>query len=194
MLSTQLFIGENLVLDYYDLDKDPVEEAKYAADPDYFWGMDNDAFPRPLSEFEIKKKREENLKAVMDKGNAYYFALRKKEDNCFLGVIAFPGVWWNSRSAFMQVLIGTPELRCQYFAEGLSMGLRFAFEELDLKELTISTGEFQPQIMEAIFAAGLHQAVQMRENVYRDGRYYDKIIMEMLQEEWQMKFAEVNRD
>ena len=194
MLSKQLFVGQNLVLDYYDLDKDPQEEAKYASDPDYFWGMDNDAFPRPLTVFEIKKKRAEHLKAVLDKGNAYYFALRNKEDNSFLGVIAFPWVWWNSRSSFMTVILGTPDLCRKYFDEALAMGLRYAFEELDLKELTINTGEFQPHIMEALIKAGLHQAVQMRENVYRDGQYYDKIMMEMLQEEWQLKSAEVNRD
>jgi RimJ/RimL family protein N-acetyltransferase len=189
--TTQLFQSENLVLEAYDPEKDAASEAAFSYDPNYAAVIDGEGVPHPLTVFEVKKKREEELKKGGEKDNFFLFALRRKSDSLFLGILTFPHVFWFNRYAFFKMTIGEAETRLAYFTEALQMGLRYGLEELGLYSMYTSTGEYEPEVKQGLEAAGFHEAVRQRENVYRDGKLWDRVFMEILQDEWKTRNAQV---
>ncbi|MFA5836313.1 MAG: GNAT family protein [Bellilinea sp.] len=189
--TTQLFQSENLVLEAYDPEKDAAIEAAFTYDPNYAAVIDWDGVPHPLTVFEVKKKREEELKKGVEKDNFFLFALRRKADSQFLGILTLPHVFWFNRHAFFKVVIGEAEMRQAYFDEALQMALRYGLEELGLYSMHTTSGEYEPDVKQALEAAGFKAAVRQRENVYRSEKLWDRIFMEILQDEWKIHNAGV---
>jgi RimJ/RimL family protein N-acetyltransferase len=183
-LSTQLFESPNLTLDYYDPEKDPQDESRFTYDLNYTWAMNVDRAAHPLTTFEVKKMREEQLKNSNENRAEYYFAIRRKEDNHFLGVVAIPMVSWSNRSAAFRVMIGEKTEREKYLAEAVHVTLRYAFEELALHSVISYTGDFQADVLQACRQAGMQECGRQREMVFRAGRYWDRVVMAMDQPEW----------
>lgn len=187
--TTQLFQSDNLVLEAYDPEKDAALEAAFSYDPNYAAVIDWDGVPHPLTVFEVKKKREEELKKGVEKDNFFLFALRRKSDNQFLGILTLPHVFWFNRYTFFKVAIGEAEMRQTYFAEALQMALRYGLEELGLYSMHTFSGEYESEVRYALEAAGFKAVVQQRENVYRAGKLWDRLFMEILQDEWKIHNA-----
>jgi RimJ/RimL family protein N-acetyltransferase len=189
-LTTQLFRSKNLVLEAYDPEKDAASEAAFTYDFDYMSAIDRHETPHPLTAFEVKKKREEQLKKGSETGNFFLFALLRKEAGTFLGVLSIPRVFWFNRYANYALRIGEPDMRTAYYAEALQMAIRYGLEDLGLYSMVTTTGEYEPEIINSLQAAGFTIAVRQREAVFRDGRLWDLILMELLQEEWKKKSQE----
>jgi len=183
-LSTQLYNAPHLKLDFYDIEKDAAEEASFTYDLNYAWAMNIDGAAHPLTIFEVKKKREAQLKKSDESKTEYYFAVRRNEGDKFIGVVAIPWVSWKNRHAGMRVLIGKVDGWKNYIAEALHMALRYVFEGLEIYSVEIFTGDFQPEMMDACRAAGMLECVRQREMVYRGGRLWDRVIMTMQQDKW----------
>lgn len=189
--TTQLFQSENLVLQAYDPEKDAAAEAAFSYDPNYANVIDWGIVPHPLTVFEVKKMREEQLKKGSEKDNFFLFGIHSKADGQFLGIITFPEVFWFNRYSFFKVYLGEPAMRQAHYAEALNLALVYGLEELDLYSLYTSTGEYEPEVKQALESAGFHEAVRQRENIFRDGRYWDRVFVEILQTEWKIRNAEV---
>jgi len=190
--TTQLFQSENLVLQAYDPEKDAAAEAAFSYDPNYANVIDWEIVPHPLTVFEVKKMREEQLKKGSEKDNFFLFGVHNKSDGQFLGIITFPDVFWFNRYSFFKVYLGDPAIRQTYYAEALQLALVYGLEELDLYSLYTSTGEYEPDIKLALESAGFREAVRQRENIFRDGRYWDRVFVEILQADWKIRHAEVH--
>jgi RimJ/RimL family protein N-acetyltransferase len=189
--TTQLFQSENLVLQAYDPEKDAAAEAAFSYDPNYANLIDWEIVPHPLTVFEVKKKREEELKKGSEKDNFFLFGVHNKSDGQFLGIITFPDVFWYNRYSFFKVYLGDPAIRQELYAEALQLALVYGLEELDLYSLYTSSGEYEPEVKQALEAAGFKEAVRQRENVFRDGRLWDRVFMELLQADWKIRGEEV---
>jgi len=189
--STQLFQSENLVLQAYDPEKDAAAEAAFSYDPNYANVIDWEIVPHPLTAFEVKKMREEQLKKGSEKDNFFLFGVHNKSDGQFLGIITFPDVFWFNRYAFFKVYLGDPAIRQTLYSEALQLALVYGLEELDLYSLYTSSGEYEMEVKQALEAAGFKEAVRQRENVFRDGRLWDRVFMELLQDDWKIRSNEV---
>lgn len=189
--TTQLFQSENLVLEAYDPEKDAADEASFTYDPGYVSAIDGGLIPHPLNTYEVKKLREEEIKKGEDNGRFFFFAIRLKSDNRFLGFLSFPDVFWFNRYAFFKLRIGDPDLSKTYYVEALNLALRYGFEELGLYSIYTATGDFEPEILKALTDAGFNISVRQRENVFRFGKLWDRIFVEILQEAWVHQSGEV---
>ena len=190
MFNTQLFEAQSLLLEAYDPEKDAVIEAGFTRRWDYGWGSQLDVEIHPLSSFQVKKKREEQLKRSAESRDSFLFALRLREDARFIGVLELPWVSWSNRLAWLKVLIGEEEPERLYLAEALNMGLRYAFEELDMALVASSTGEFQSHVLNTLLNAGMKACVHQRQMVYFKTQYWDRIILGMSQAEWNTRYRE----
>ncbi|MRS02848.1 N-acetyltransferase [bacterium] len=188
--ATQLFQSENLVLQAYDPEKDAAAESAFSYDPNYAVVIDQDMVPHPLTVFEVKKLREEQLKKASEKDNHFLFGVHRKSDGQFLGIIHFPSVFWFNRYAFFKVYLGELEMRQAYYAEALKLAMVYGLEELGLYSMYTSSGEYEPEIKQALEAAGFQEAVRQRDNVFRDGTLWDRVFMEILQEDWKTSNVE----
>ncbi|MHB8933760.1 MAG: GNAT family N-acetyltransferase [Bellilinea sp.] len=188
--ATQLFQSENLVLEAYDLEKDPASEAVFTYDFNYVNGIDYEIIPHPLTAFEVKTKREEQLKKGNETDNFFLFAIRRKIDSQFLGVLSFPSVFWFNRYAYFKLAIGEPEMRQAFYEEALSMALRYGLEELGLYSIYTTLSDDEPEVMAGLQNAGFDIAVRQRENIFRNGKLRDRIFMEIHQDQWKKRVTE----
>jgi len=189
--TTQLFQSENLILQAYDPEKDAAAEAAFSYDSNYANLIDWEIVPHPLTVFEVKKMREEQLKKGSEKDNFFLFGIHNKSDGLFLGIITFPEIFWFNRYSFFKVYLGEPDMRQVHYAEALKLALVYGLEELGLYSLYTSSGEYEPEVKQALEAAGFKEAARQRENVFRDGRLWDRVFMELLQEDWKVDSVEV---
>ncbi|MFN7036309.1 MAG: GNAT family N-acetyltransferase [Bellilinea sp.] len=185
MFTTQLFVSQSLVLDPYDPEKDATMEAGFTRRWNYIWGSLLYSESHPLSSFQVKKKREEQLKRCAESRDSFLFAIRLREDGRFIGVVELPWVSWSNRLAWMKVLIGEESLEVKYLREAARMGLRYAFEELDMALVASSTGEFQPQVLHTLESLGMQVCVRQRQMVYFQSRYWDRLVVGISQSDWQ---------
>ncbi len=189
--ATQLFKSDNLLLEAYDLEKDPAAEAAFTYDFNYVPAIDFDIIPHPLTDFEVKSKREEQLKKGSETDNFFLFAIRRKSDGQFLGILSFPWVFWFNRYAFFNLAIGESEQRPAYYSEALKMAMAYGLEELGLFSICTAASDDEPEVLAALQAAGFNIAVRQRENVFRNGRLLDRIFLEIHQDEWKKENSEV---
>ena len=191
MFSTQLFETKHLLLEGYDLEKDAAIEAGFTRDLFYAWMLDVDEPAHPLTVYELKKKREGQLKKMSENRNAFYFSVKSKEDDGrFIGVLAIPWVMWSNGEAAMTALIGEPELNRLYLAELLEAGLRYCFEELHMYYVTTLGAEFQPDYLRALMDAGMQIEVRQRQLAYWQGRFWDRLILGISAEMWNQRNVE----
>lgn len=190
---TQLFQSENLILQAYDPENDASAEADFSYEVNYARVIDFDAVPHPYSVFEVKKKREEQLKNGVEKNNFFLFGVHQKSDGKFLGIITFPSVFWFNRFAWFKVALGDPEMQRSYYAEALKMALRYGLDELGLYSIYTSSGDYEPDILQALLDAGFTSTVRQRENVYRNGRLWDYCFLELLQADWKNRNNEAQK-
>ncbi len=188
--ATQLFESEHLILAAYDPEKDAAIEAGLTRNLDYAWSLDHDGIPHPLTTFEVKKKREEALKESEEKESSLYFSIRLKEDDRFLGVLAFPWISWSNRRGGFTLNIGDAVDDRLYYSEALQMTLRYAFEELSLFHTHIWTGSHDEARLEHLIEAGMKIEVRQRQMVYRNGRLWDNLSVGISQEDWLKKNSE----
>ncbi len=190
MFNTQLFESQSLWLDPYDPEKDAAVESSFTRWWNYTWGSLLYTEAHPLSSFQVKKKREEQLKRCAESRDSFLFAIRLREDARLIGVLELPWVSWSNRLAWMKVSIGEESLEVMYLPEAVKMGLRYAFEELDMALIASSTGEFQPQVLHTLVDLGMRIYVRQRQMVYFQSRYWDRIIVGMTRSDWHANSSE----
>jgi RimJ/RimL family protein N-acetyltransferase len=192
MFRSQLFQSQNLVLQAYDPEQDAQAEASFSYDPNYARVIE-DGIPHPLTVFEVKKKREEELKKNAGKDNFFLFGIHRKLDGAFIGTLCFPDVFWFNRFAYFMLAVGDPEMQEAYFPEALQLALMYGLEELGLYSVYTTSGDFDPLTFRALVAAGFKPVVCQRENAFRNGRVWDVFYMEMLQSDLTSNLREVQK-
>ena len=65
-----------------------------------------------------------------------------------------------------------------------------AFETLNLNRVWLSVYEYNPRGIRAYEKAGFRVEGRLRQDCYRDGRYWDTILMALLREDWEKQRAE----
>ncbi len=191
MFAKQLFETEHLLLEGYDVEKDAAIEAGFTRDLFYAWLLDPDEASHPLTVYEMKKKRQDQLKKAVENRNAFYFSVKNKaDDGRLIGVLAIPWVMWSNGEAAMTVLIGEPESNRLYLAELLETGLRYCFEELHMYYVTTLGAEFKPDHLKAHIDAGMQIEVRQRQMIYWQGRFWDRLILGISAQQWNQRNTE----
>lgn len=183
-LERSLFEGERIVLGPLDPEKDAEIEARWSHDS-YYLRMLGRQPARPTVAEIIKKQYEAIEKQQDEKRNRFYFTIRHKPDDRFIGFIDLKWIDWSNGGAFIQLGIGEAADRgCGYGTEALKLALRFAFDELSLYRLTAPIAAYNPIALHVFKKAGFVEEVRRREALYRDGRRWDQILLGLLAEEW----------
>lgn len=130
----------------------------------------------------------EDAKADTD----FSFAVETVDDSRLIGDVTLTFINWQSRSGFLGAQIGEPEYWGRgYGREAVALMLRLAFEDLNLNRVGMGTWEFNERARRCAEALGFCHEGRKRQVIYRDGRYWDEIIMSILASEY---FARYGRD
>ena len=117
--------------------------------------------------------------------NDRHFAILTREQGLLLGNCGLHQIDWSNRHAVFGIFIGDKNHWSKgYGTDAMKVILRFAFQELNLRRVTLNTFEYNPRAIRSYGKAGFILEGSERGYLYREGQRWDLIYMGILREEW----------
>jgi len=119
--------------------------------------------------------------------DGFNFLIWSIEDEYVIGICSLHDVEAIHRTASISITIGSRLHRGRGIGtETVGLLLRFAFEELDLFEISLSVYEFNEPAIACYEKCGFKEYGRRRQCRYVHGKRYDEIMMDILKEEYEM--------
>jgi RimJ/RimL family protein N-acetyltransferase len=125
------------------------------------------------------------LKERQEDKAAYLFALRLLQSDELVGYIELEGILWTHRVGWLSIAIGDRKNWGQgYGTEAMKLALRFAFAELNLYRVQLTTFSYNQRAIALYQRLGFRHEGTFREFLQRDGKRYDMYLYGLLKREW----------
>jgi RimJ/RimL family protein N-acetyltransferase len=119
-------------------------------------------------------------------------AVARRDNLTSIGFVGCFNIDWHARAAELGVILGSKEhLGKGYGTEAVTLLLKFAFDELGLHRLFLRVFDFNERAIQSYRKCGFVEEGRLREAYYRDGAYFDIIMMSILEEEYQARTQEL---
>jgi RimJ/RimL family protein N-acetyltransferase len=119
---------------------------------------------------------------------AFLFAIENLADAKLIGGTGLFDIDWTSRSAEVVIIIYNPEYWGKdYGAESLDLILEFAFRDLNMNRVELHVLEFNERAYKCYLKVGFKEIGRKRKAKFIEGNYHDRIMMDILREEWSTK-------
>jgi RimJ/RimL family protein N-acetyltransferase len=103
-----------------------------------------------------------------------------------IGTTGFHHMDFTNRHCSFGISIGEKdEWGKGYGTEATTLMVRYAFDTLNLNRVWLHVFEFNERGLRAYEKVGFKREGVLRQNCFRDGRYWDTIVMGVLRDEWQ---------
>jgi len=171
-------VGERLYLSPFDADDVEIytKWAKWMNDrtvADNYNGFDNLVSPNSA-----KKKLEELT--------GYRFAIVLLDGDVLIGHISIHDNDHLNRNAFIGIFIGDEEHRNKgYGTEAIRLALDYGFNTLNLHNIMLSVHADNYAAINCYKKVGFRECGRWRDWIFKDGKYIDKIYMEILDREFE---------
>lgn len=170
-------VGERLYLSPFDADDIEIY-TKWAEWMNDRTVADNYGGPHNLLSLASAKKTLEELKG-------YRFAMILLDGDVFIGHISLHDIDHLNRNAFLGIFIGEEAHRSKgYGAEAARLVLDYGFKTLNLNNIMLSVHADNHAAISCYKKVGFREAGRRREWVFKDGKYIDKIYMDILAREF----------
>lgn len=114
------------------------------------------------------------------------FEIVLKENDLAIGSIAFTSLNALDQTATIGMYIGEKEYRnCGYGTEALHLMVQYGFNQLHLHNINLSVFSFNLSAIKCYKKVGFKEYGRRHECAFIDGKYYDRISMELLVSEYQ---------
>ena len=183
-IQTQLFEAQDVRFGPIDFETHPDIESRWTHDPEFMRLMELKPI-RPLSAAMVKKQYEAIEKEMDEQKNLFYFTIRTREDDRFIGKALIEYVDWASGNAYLRLGIGEAEFRRKgYGSQALNLLLRYAFGEMNLFRVTAVVPAYNEGAMRLFQKFGFTEEVRRRKVLHRDGEFWDAVGFGLLNAEW----------
>ena len=140
---------------------------------------------RPHSVKDTRRGFEEFLEKDPSE-NLFFFTVHTLAEDRLIGDVDLGGVRWAHGDTFVGIGLGEPEFWGRgYGTDAMRIILRYAFEEMNLRRVTLNVFEYNPRAIRSYEKAGFRCEGRIRQGLLREGRRWDMIYMGILREEWQ---------
>ena len=114
------------------------------------------------------------------------FAIEALEDPPVLvGNILLWGVRPKDRCATLGIALGREYIGRGYGTDAMCVIVEYGFREMGLHRIQLSVARFNPAGIRAYEKAGFVEEGRYRESCWHDGRWYDEVLMSILDHEWE---------
>jgi RimJ/RimL family protein N-acetyltransferase len=178
-MNTKLFSGALVRLAVFDVEKDAECMARWNRNSEYQQLLDSG----PSNLWTVQQIREWIEKNYND---LYAFSIHTLADDRIIGNVDLNGIQWTAGDAWVGIGIGEPELWGKgYGREAMQLILRFGFEQLNLKRISLTVFEYNQRAYHSYLKLGFREEGRLRQWMQRGGERYDMIYMGILREEWE---------
>lgn len=106
--------------------------------------------------------------------------------NKLIGTIGLEKFNWTSRNAVLGIFIGDKNYRNNgYGTEAIKLLLEFGFKYLNLHSIRLSLLSVNERAHKCYLKCGFKDAGKSREEIFLNGKYYDKLYMDILEGEFE---------
>ncbi|WP_128894982.1 GNAT family N-acetyltransferase [Longirhabdus pacifica] len=117
--------------------------------------------------------------------DTYNFAIETLEDGKYIGGCGINGLDWKNSKATVGIFIGDKNYWSRgYGTDALKVLIRFIFEQMNINKVKLNVFSFNKRAIKSYEKCGFKTEGVMRQEMFRDGKYYDDIHMGLLREEW----------
>lgn len=138
---------------------------------------------RPLS----RMAEEAFLRKLSESESEIVLGIVVRDPEQFIGVTGLRHLDVRNRHAEFGIAIGektTWGSGCG--TEATRLIVRYAFETLNLNRIWLHVGEDNERAVHVYQNVGFRTEGRLRQDMYREGRYWDSLVMAVLREEWKM--------
>lgn len=116
----------------------------------------------------------------------YSFTIRTLEDDRVIGSVDLSGIAWPAGAAWVGIGIGERQYWGKgYGSDAMNLILRFAFESLNLKRVSLTVFEYNERAIHSYEKVGFKREGCLRQWMQRAGQRYNLIFMGVLRSEWE---------
>lgn len=138
----------------------------------------------PRTEKQLAKMLEEE----QDRKDGFTFAVRLVDSERIIGILQLDGIAWIHGTSFVSIGIGQLADRGQgYGREAMELGLRFAFDELNLHRVCLTVFSYNEAGRNLYEGLGFKHEGTYREHLLRDGKRHHMLLYGLLRREWNMQ-------
>lgn len=113
------------------------------------------------------------------------FAVRTQgEDPRLVGIVALDEVLWAQRGGWLAMEIAPTEWGQGFGREALGLLLRFAFDEVNLRRLSLTVFAYNTRAIRLYEGMGFVREGAFREFLVRDGQPHNMLLYGLLDREW----------
>ena len=166
------------------------EEPGVLAEAMVHWSSDSEYLrlldAEPANRFSVKQVAEWIQKEQeKDPPVFYLFGIHTLEDGTLIGFTGLDGDAFPHGDVFVGISIGERKNWGKgYGTDAMKVILRYAFQELNLRRVSLSTFEYNPRAVRSYEKAGFVHEGRLRKFLLREGQRWDMLIMGILREEW----------
>ncbi len=159
--------------------------ARWNQDSEYMRLLDSE----PAKQISAKKITEWIEKEMeKDPPTSWLFGIRTLDGDQLVGFIDLEGNLFPHGDAFVGIGVGERAFWGKgYGTDAMKVILRYAFQELNLRRVSLDTFEYNPRAIRSYEKAGFVHEGRVREFLYREGQRWDMLFMGVQREEWLAK-------
>jgi RimJ/RimL family protein N-acetyltransferase len=162
------------------LDDDLATLARWDMDPGRLTTLTNQVTPQSEA-----SARERITQRCANDGDSISFAIVKLDGPAELvGNVSLFGIQAKDRSAMLGIALGRDFIGRGYGTDAVRVIVGYGFRELGLHRIALGVAPFNQGGIRAYQKAGFTEEGRLRESVFHDGRWYDEILMSVLEREW----------
>lgn len=114
------------------------------------------------------------------------FSIIDLESDKMVGTVGLESINHLNRCATLGIFIGDKDFRDKgYGTEAIKLVLEYGFKYLNLKNINLDLMEFNQRAYRCYQKCGFKEYGRRRKSVFVNGKYYDKISMDILDEEFE---------
>lgn len=138
-----------------------------------------------------EKEYLENSAKDVNKKN---FNIVESANNKLIGTVGLEGINWIERSAVLGIFIGdTDYLSNGYGSEAIKLLLEYGFKYLNLHSIRLDLLSINERAHKCYLKCGFKDTGCSREEIFLNGKYYDKLHMDILETEFEGEYIR-NKD
>lgn len=174
--------GDKVILRAYN--KDDVKNALKSINDFEVKQYLDPSIPFPLK-YEDELKWYERLNPKGD--GTYSMAIENLETGEYMGGIGVNSVDWKNSVASIGLFLAKEFWNKGYGTDSLKVLLNFIFNEMNINKVKLNVYDFNKRGIRCYEKVGFVKEGVLREEIYRNGKYNDEIIMGILKSEFKQK-------
>lgn len=114
------------------------------------------------------------------------FNIIELSENKIIGTLGFEHINWIERSAILGIFIGDTDFRSNgYGTEAIRLLLEYGFKYLNLHSIRLDLLAINERAHKCYLKCGFKDTGRSREEIFLNGKYYDKLHMDILENEFE---------